>query len=146
MNPSVCESMSVEAKEIVRVIESDPDRCAEIVRELLSVLTKEGWSEEDQFAIRMAIEEAVMNAIKHGNAEDVNKKVEVKIRIDAEHFYATVSDEGAGFSPEEVPDPSSESNLEKASGRGVKLMQTFVDHCRYNAAGNSVELIKRRSK
>ena len=92
----------------------------------------------------MAVEEAVMNAIMHGNDQDLSKKVSVVLQLDSDQFYAKITDEGKGFCLEDVPDPTADENLEKTCGRGVKLIQTFVDECHYNDAGNSVELIKRR--
>jgi len=137
--------MSDQVLEIKRVLDSDPKQCAEFVRELLDVLELEKWTDDEMFAIRMAVEEAVMNAIKHGNSEDRAKKVEVLVRLEPKRFYARISDEGGGFCPDDVPDPAEEANLEKTSGRGVKLIKTFVDECHYNACGNSVELVKKRS-
>lgn len=136
--------MSDQVLEIKRVLESDPKQCTELVRELLGMLELERWTTDDMFAIRMAVEEAVMNAIKHGNSEDRAKKVEVYVRVEPRRFYAKISDEGGGFCPDDVPDPSEDANLEKTSGRGVKLMKTFVDECRYNTCGNSVELVKHK--
>jgi len=138
--------MSEQAREFERVLDSDPDQCADVVRELLGWLSQDGWNKDDKFGIRMAMEEAIMNAIKHGNAEDRNKKVYVSIRLESDRFYAKISDQGDGFRPDEVPNPTDESNLEKSSGRGVKLIKSFVDEVRYNASGNSVELVKLRSK
>ena len=138
-------TMSQGAHEFERVLESEPNQCAELVRELLELLESENWSKDDIFGIRMAVEEAVMNAIKHGNAADRDKKVHVKLRLEKDRFYARISDQGKGFCPDDVPDPPADSNLEKTSGRGVKLMKAFVDECRFNSCGNSVELVKRRS-
>lgn len=137
--------MSQRHQQIERVLESEPKQCAELVRDLLEVLERENWTQDQMFAIRMAVEEAVMNAIKHGNSEDRSKKVMVLFRIESDRFYAKISDEGGGFCPDEVPDPTDEANLEKTSGRGVMLMKTFVDECRYNACGNSVELVKHKN-
>ena len=137
--------MSEEVFEIKRVLESAPKQCAELLRELLDILEQKQWNKNDLFGIRMAVEEAVMNAIKHGNAQDPAKKVEVLFRLEPDRFYAKISDEGGGFCPDDVPDPTEDANLEKASGRGVKLIKSFVDECRYNACGNSVELVKLRS-
>ncbi len=134
------------AQEIERTLNSDPKHCADLVRALLDLLELDGWNKDDMFAIHMAVEEAVMNAIKHGNGEDSEKKVHVLIRLEQDRFYAKVTDQGPGFCPDEVPDPTAETNLGKTSGRGVMLMKTFVDECRYNLCGNSVELVKRRSK
>ena len=86
-----------------------------------------------------------MNAIKHGNAGDISKKVKVLLRIREDSFYARIQDEGQGFDPDTVPDPSKECNLEKTSGRGVALIKNFVDFVEYNAAGNMVEFTKTRA-
>lgn len=137
--------MSQGAHEFERVLESEPNQCAELVRELLELLESKGWTNDDMFGIRMAVEEAVMNAIKHGNAADRDKKVHVLFRLEEDRFYAKISDQGKGFCPDDVPDPTVDSNLEKTGGRGVMLMKTFVDECRFNSCGNSVELVKRRS-
>lgn len=137
--------MNPGTNEFKRVLDSDPKQCAILVRELLDLLEMDRWSQDDMFAIRMAVEEAVMNAIKHGNDEDRDKKVYVEFRLEKESFYARISDQGNGFCPDDVPNPTEESNLEKTSGRGVMLIKSFVDECRYNSCGNSVELLKRRS-
>jgi len=137
--------MSHGAQEFERVLESDPRQCADLVRELMDLLESEAWTKDDMFGIRMAVEEAVMNAIKHGNDEVRDRKVYVLFRLEKDRFYAKISDQGKGFCPDDVPDPTAETNLEKTSGRGVMLMKTFVDECRYNSCGNSVELVKRRS-
>ncbi len=131
--------------EIKRTMKSDPQDCAKLVRDLLDLLEPAGWSKDDMFAIRMAVEEAVMNAIKHGNCEDSDKIVQVLIRLEPDRLYAKVTDEGHGFCPADVPDPTADSNLEKTSGRGVMLIKAFVDECHYNECGNSVELVKLRS-
>ena len=138
--------MSEEAREFERVLDSDPDQCADVVRELLGWLSQDGWSKDDKFGIRMATEEAIMNAIKHGNGGDRKKLVHVLVRLEKDRFYAKISDQGAGFRHDDVANPTDDSNLEKTSGRGVKLIKSFVDECRYNASGNSVELVKLRSQ
>ncbi len=132
-------------QEIKRVLESKPKQCAELVHDMLELLEQERWKQDDVFAIRMAVEEAVMNAIKHGNAEDLSKKVMVHLRIEPDRFYAKITDEGGGFCPDDVPDPTDDANLEKTSGRGVMLIKSFVDECRYNKCGNSVELVKHKN-
>ena len=132
-------------QEIERSLNSDPNHCAELLRELLEMLRLDDWGKDDMFAIRMAMEEAIMNGIKHGNDEDHEKKVCVSIRLTKDRFYAKITDQGLGFCPDDVPDPTAEPNLDKTSGRGVMLIKAFVDECSYNECGNSVELVKRRS-
>jgi serine/threonine-protein kinase RsbW len=126
-------------------IESDPDNCAKIVHLLLDQLEAFQWENRDIFGIHMAMEEAVMNAIRHGNKCDVEKEVHVLIEICDRKFYSKITDQGPGFDPGDLPDPTLEENLEKTSGRGVMLMKSFVDVVTYNECGNSVELAKVKS-
>lgn len=137
--------MSEKSLTIKRELESNPRECVTLIRQMLAGLESFGWTQQDVFGIHMAIEEAVMNAIKHGNKEDSDKKVQVEIEIDVNNFYAKISDQGCGFCMEEVPDPTLEENLEKTSGRGVMLIKNFVDDCKYNEVGNSVELRKSKT-
>ena len=127
-------------------IPSEVDEASAVVRELVLNLTKLNWSEKDRFAIHMATEEALMNAVKHGNSEDRSKSVDVVLKVGENFFYARIADEGDGFDPENVPDPCEECNLEKTSGRGVSLIRSFVDSVKYNQTGNVIEFEKRRSE
>ena len=126
-------------------IPSHPDEGVVIIRQLLDQLEQQGWNERDVFGIHMAMEEAVMNAIKHGNQRDPDKSVHVLAALSCDRFYAQVTDEGPGFDPEDVPDPTLEENLEKPCGRGLMLMKNFVDGVKFNKQGNSVELTKQRT-
>lgn len=126
-------------------IQSVPDACAEITVALLDQLEKTGWSNKDTFGIHMAVEEAVMNAIRHGNQCCPDKEVRVKIEILGDRFYACITDQGCGFDPDDLPDPTDDKNIENTSGRGVMLMRSFVDEVVFNDQGNSVELKKNKS-
>ena len=126
-------------------IPSHPDEGVTIIRQLLEQLEKNGWRDKDVFGIHMAMEEALMNAIKHGNLRDPEKSVHVIAAISCDQFYARVTDEGSGFDPCEVPDPTLEENLEKTCGRGLMLMNNFVDVVKFNERGNSVELSKQKT-
>lgn len=128
-----------------RKIESLPDNCSKIIETVLSKLDLYQWSNRDTFGIHMAIEEAVMNAIRHGNQCDPEKVVHVEIEICDRRFFSRVTDQGTGFDPADIPDPTLEENLEKTSGRGVMLMNSFVDRVTYNEIGNSVELEKAKT-
>ena len=127
-------------------IQSELDNCAKIVEAVLGKLYAFQWCNRDTFGIHMAMEEAVTNAIRHGNKCDPAKTVHVEIEICGARFYSRVTDQGQGFSPADLPDPTLEENLEKTSGRGVMLMTSFVDKVTYNDAGNSVELEKKKSE
>jgi len=130
---------------LAREISAQPDLCAPLIATVLEALREHDWNADDQFAIRMALEEAIMNAIKHGNEGDPEKLVSIEMGFDGSKFEATVSDCGCGFNPEHVPDPTADENLGKASGRGVMLMKEFVDTLEFNDCGNEVTLTKRKS-
>lgn len=127
-------------------IPSEPDNCAAIIELLLSNLERAEWQNKDVFGIHMAMEEAVMNAIRHGNQCSPDKDVHVIIKLSENEFYAQITDQGCGFDPDELPDPTDDDNLEKTCGRGVMLIRNFVDEVKYNEKGNSVELFKNRSQ
>ncbi len=128
---------SVDAK-----IPSDTDEARKIVDEMLQKLTEEGWGDEDTFGVHLAVEEALMNAIKHGNQLDPGKTVQVDYRFNATDLEIEVEDEGPGFDPSAVPDPTLEENLELPSGRGLMLMRTFMGTVDYNERGNRVSMTK----
>lgn len=123
-------------------ISSHPDHCTEVIKVLLDQLDAFGWYGRDAFGIHMAMEEAIINAIVHGNRRDPRKMVHVLARLTPYQFYARITDEGDGFDPLQVPDPTLEENLTKSCGRGVMLIKQFVDSAQYNSRGNSVELKK----
>jgi len=110
---------------------------------VLSLLEEQGSAEEELFSVRLALEEAVTNAIKHGNHFDRNKKVTVRFSSDSQTLTIQVEDEGDGFDPNDVPDPTAEENLERESGRGLLLMRHYMDNVQFNDRGNCVTLVKR---
>ena len=112
---------------------------------LLEQLGAHGWPPADIFAIHLAAEEAIVNAIVHGNKLDPAKTVHVECEISPEVARIAIADEGAGFDPGSVPDCTVEERLEAPSGRGVMLMKSFMTSIDYNAKGNAVVLLKRRS-
>ncbi len=113
-----------------------------IVQQITERLVATGWRASELFGVRLAIEEAVVNAIKHGNQHDPHKRVHVTCTLTAERFWIRIADEGPGFDPEAVPDCTLDENLTKPSGRGVKLMQHYMTRVEYNKAGNCVEMEK----
>jgi serine/threonine-protein kinase RsbW len=119
---------------------------AACVGPILDALDRLGYSEKETFAVRLALEEALVNAIKHGHGGDPTKQVRLRYHINPERFLAEVEDEGPGFDPFAVPDPLDPANLERESGRGVFLMRHHMTAVCYNAAGNCVTLCKRRGQ
>jgi serine/threonine-protein kinase RsbW len=128
---------------VMVVLDSKLDEARRFVDELEEHLLHSGSvSRRETFGIKLALEEAVINAIKHGNQMDGTKKVRVLYRLSTCRFEATISDEGDGFDPSEVPDPTAVENLERPCGRGLMLMRHYMSEVVYNAAGNCVAMSK----
>ena len=127
---------TVELASDMRVVE-------EFCQKLLSAALGQGFCEDDTFGIHLALEEAMVNAVKHGNAGDPNKKITVEYLINSEVIDVTITDQGAGFVPEDVPDPRDEENRHKMSGRGILLIRAYMDVVEYNKAGNRLHMSKR---
>jgi len=96
---------------------------------------------EDTFANMMTcLNEALINAIKHGNKMDPAKKVIINAEVDGKRIIWTVTDEGTGFDYVHLADPTAPENLESLTGRGVFIMKHLADQCIFNTSGNEVEL------
>lgn len=115
------------------------------IEELMTALGAAGWEGMDLFRIQMAIEEAVVNAIEHGNKKAPDKKVRLVFDVTPEKAVMTISDEGAGFDHRNVADPTTEELVDKPRGRGVMLMRELMDEVKFNEVGNSVTMVKMRS-
>lgn len=115
-----------------------------VTDELLAHVGHHGWSADDIFAIHLAAEEALVNAVVHGNRLDPAKRILVECLVTPHLVRLEVTDQGEGFDPSQVPDCTLEERLAHPSGRGVMLMKSFMTRVAYNARGNSVVLEKRR--
>jgi serine/threonine-protein kinase RsbW len=104
-----------------------------------------GYPEEDRFGLRLALEEALVNAISHGNRGDPSRSVHVRFQVEPDRVLAEVEDEGEGFDPARVADPRSPQALERSGGRGLLLMRHYTNWLRYNRRGNRVTLCRNRS-
>jgi len=91
------------------------------------ILSSSGVAEEVTFGVDMAVREAVTNAVLHGNKQDEAKFVHVITRTSPNSVEIRVDDEGEGFNPADVPDPTDSENIMKASGRGIFFMRTFMN-------------------
>jgi serine/threonine-protein kinase RsbW len=94
---------------------------------VLRVAEEAGFEEEDLHKIGMAVREAMVNAVVHGNRYNLKKKVHLGISMDGEQLVISIADEGEGFEPKDLPDPLAEENLLRQSGRGLLLIKAFVD-------------------
>ena len=116
-----------------------------LIDQLLGQLHEAEWNEHEIFGVHLAVEEALVNAIRHGNRLDEKKQVRVHWKLSREHLWIQISDEGPGFDPRCLPDPTAEENLETPCGRGVLLMKNFMSRVEYNEAGNCVVMEKQRN-
>ena len=114
------------------------------INELLRELSQKGWSDQEIFGVHLAVEEALVNAIKHGNRLDETKQVRVCCRLLPDRLWIEIADEGCGFDPQCVPDCTSDENLETPNGRGIMLMRSFMSRVEYSPQGNCVVLEKER--
>jgi serine/threonine-protein kinase RsbW len=104
------------------------------------VAAEAGFQEDDVAKISMAVREAVVNAVLHGNAYDPNKKVTLSFHHTGQSLVITVRDEGQGLDEEHLPDPLLPENLLKQSGRGIFLIRAFMDEVRFRSAGTGTEI------
>ena len=120
------------------------DKAATAVAE---VVTRSGMSEEGAFRIDMAVREALANAVIHGNKLDENKLVEITVKSSPDSLEVSVHDQGQGFNPDTISDPTKEENILKSSGRGIFFMRNFFDEVDWSIShegGTTVRMIKRR--
>ncbi len=122
-------------------IESDPNNLI-TVEEFVNYFAKDlGLDNERLAALLLAVTEATTNAIIHANKCDVNKLVKVDVQVDKTRITIKITDEGEGFNPSEIPDPTKPENLLKDSGRGVYLMRVYMDELNYNITPTGTETI-----
>ena len=111
---------------------------------VMAELRRCGYDDDTIFAIKLAFEEAVTNAVKHGHCGDRSKRVHLRYYVDPDRVVFMVRDEGCGFCPDTVPDPTADENLERPSGRGLMLMHSYMTKVYYSETGNEVWLLKER--
>ena len=138
MNPS--HDLGVPAVDVV--IASDPAEARVVQERIEQLLQERKIPDRDVFCIKLALEEALVNAIKHGNQLDPAKAVRICYRFEADRFEVIIADEGPGFDPEDVPDPTSPENLERPCGRGLMLMKHYMSEVAFSPEGNSVRMCK----
>jgi serine/threonine-protein kinase RsbW len=126
-------------------IPSETSAGQSVQERIIQFLEQLRYDERDVFGVRLAVEEALVNAIKHGNRMDPSKSVVIRCWIGSLKVRIEIEDQGEGFNPEEVPDPTSDENIERPCGRGIMLMRAFMNSIHYNDAGNCVVLEKHRT-
>ncbi len=121
---------------------SDPGLLPEIEDFILEVIKKEfKLSTKIKNNIELAVAEAAANCIKHGNNSNPEKFLKLNISQNSNRIVISFKDEGKGFNPENVPDPTIPENIFKGSGRGIYIMKTLVDDLKFNFDSDGTELI-----
>lgn len=122
-------------------LESDPNNLI-TVEEFVNYFAKDlGIKEEKMNGLMLSVTEATTNAIIHANKCDIQKKVKIDVNVEGDYLVIKVKDEGEGFDPSKIPDPTAPENLLKDSGRGVYLMRVYMDDLQYNITPTGTETI-----
>lgn len=124
------------------VIPSDLARIPEVQDAILAKARDAGFNKDTQFAIRLALDEAVSNAIRHGNQNDVAKTVTIDFTVTPDRVTVKITDQGPGFDPGSLPDPTAPENLTRPHGRGVLLIQSYMTDVSYSDKGRCVTMTK----
>jgi serine/threonine-protein kinase RsbW len=114
----------------LRIVENAIDETTSVI----------GISQDNYGKILVSAMEAVNNAILHGNKSNPEKNVDIEISFESDILNIIVTDEGPGFRPDKVPDPTTPENIEELNGRGIYLMSHLADKIEYNKKGNSVTM------
>lgn len=130
---------------LVCTIKSDLKETEIPKQAILRELERHGFCDDAIFGLKLAMEEALTNAIKHGNRCDTSKTVTVRYAVNSELAAIIVRDEGNGFIPDDVPDPTSPDRLPVPSGRGIMLLRAYMDKVEYRDHGRELYFMKRRT-
>lgn len=109
---------------------------------ILKEIESSGYDEDSTFAIKLALEEAMTNAVRHGNCGDASKKVYVRYLVTPEHVVICVRDEGEGFCPDTIPDPTTPERLSLPCGRGIMLIKAYMNKVEYREDGREICMTK----
>ena len=124
------------------VLPSTLTHAVDVLKEIVAAVEAAGYRREAVFAIRLALDEALANAVKHGNDGDASKTVSVDLDVNPQRAVISIEDQGPGFVPDQLPDPTADENLSRPCGRGVMLMNAYMTRVEYNTSGNRVTLTK----
>lgn len=128
------------------VIESTPSTIVGVCERILSELEANHFSQEDIFAVHLALQESFLNALKHGNKMDAGKEIKIDYSLGSDRIEISMMDEGNGFDPDSIPDPRLGKNLYKTEGRGLLLMRSYMDVVKFNELGNCVHMVRYKEK
>jgi len=123
-----------------KIVPSDPDLIPALDEFIFDKINLLNLDDDILSNLSLSVSEALSNAMVHGNKLDPNKDVTVAINISVDKLILTISDEGDGFDPAAVPDPTIPENIMRDSGRGIHIMRSFIDEVSYNFSGQGTVL------
>lgn len=126
---------------LTKAISSDPDLMPEVEELVLQAAETAGLNEDKYNNIALAVAEAISNSMKHGNKNDKSKMVFITVNADDKKMVVILKDQGEGFDPALIPDPTKPENILKDSGRGVHIMRSLLDDLRFNFTPDGTEII-----
>ena len=127
------------------VVGSSPSAIEEVFKRIQQAMETCCFNEDDIFAARLALQEAFTNAIRHGNRMNPSKSARIEYSIDSKKAVIKLIDQGNGFDPGSIPDPTDGRNLYKTGGRGLFLIRSYMDQVRFSNRGNCITMVKLRS-
>ncbi len=128
------------------VVKSRPFAIVKVCEQVLSKLEANGFDKDDIFAVHLALEEAFLNAVKHGNKMDPTKEVKIDYSVALDKIEISMTDEGEGFEPASVADPRFGESLYKPGGRGLLLINSYMDVVKFTERGNSLYMVRYKEK
>jgi serine/threonine-protein kinase RsbW len=145
----MAENQSGEARTVEVLLDSNLESVDEAENIVLRMAGESGLEEDDLHALGMAVREAAVNAVVHGNRYNARKKIHLAVSRTADRLTISIGDEGEGFEMNSIPDPLASENLLRQSGRGLLLIRAFVDEFelrRRQPGGSEVRLVKYLAK
>ena len=123
-------------------IPSDFHAGRDVQRRVMEQVVLHNFEPDSVFAIRLSLEEALVNAIKHGNRADPKLKVHIEAQITSERAEILIEDEGPGFNRSRIPDPTTHPNLNRPSGRGILLIEAYMTSAKWERGGRRLRMVR----
>ena len=141
-NDAECSSAAPRARSLRFTIPSDFERSREVQQQIMAEVESLGYCEAALFAIKLSLDEALVNAIKHGNRLDKSRTVHIEADIGPEQARFVIEDQGPGFDRDVVADPRCDGNLEKCCGRGILLIEAYMTRVAWSDNGRRCTMMR----
>ena len=129
-----------------RVLKGTREAFDDVQDVILSSMKTMGYDEDALFAVRVSLEEALANALLHGHSGEADHTIEIAWLVEDMFVECIVTDQGRGYDPESIPDPTADENLTLPSGRGLAMMRAFMDEVSVNEQGNCVTMKRTKAQ